>query len=54
VNNLTIDLHVPGPRVLKLLQTPRAFIYAKVFQVVASERNCRLQIVMLDAFEIGC
>ncbi len=48
MNNLTIDLHVPGPRVLKVLQTPRAFIYVKVFQVVASKRNCRLQIEMLD------
>jgi hypothetical protein len=50
VSNWTIALLVPGPRVLRLLQTPGAFIYVKVFQVVASERNCRLQIEMLDAF----
>jgi hypothetical protein len=54
VSNWTIALLVPGLRNLRLLQTPGAFIYVKVFQVVASERNCRLQIEMLDAFVIGC
>jgi len=54
VSNWTIALRVPGPRVLRLLQTPDAFIYVKVFQVVASERKCRLQIEMLDVFAIVC
>jgi hypothetical protein len=54
VSNWTIALRVPGPRVLRLLQTPGAFTYVKVFQVVASKKNCRLQIEMLDAFAIGC
>jgi hypothetical protein len=53
VSNWTIALRVPGPRVLRFLQTPGALIYGKVFQVVASRRNCRLQIEMLDAFAIG-
>jgi hypothetical protein len=54
LSNWTIALLVPGPTVLRLLQTPGAFIYVKVFQVVACERNCRLQIEMLNAFAIGC
>ncbi len=54
MSNWTIALRVPGPRVLRLLQTPGGFISVKVFQVVASKRNCRLQIEMLDAFAIGC
>jgi len=53
VSNWTIALLVPGPRVLRLLQTPGAFIYLKVFQVVASERSCRLQIEIWMALQSG-